>query len=190
MNDNGQRLLELCSYQKLCVTNTFFQNKTCHKASWKHPRSNQWHQLDLIITKHCSLNDVHNTRVFHSADCDTDHALVISKIKIRPKRLHYSKKNGQPKIDTRKTADPTSREEFVECLLKSLPQEKDQNAEKCWESLRTTIYETAMKVFGRKKHNSADWFDANITELTPLIDAKRHALIAIRKTQPPKTTQP
>ena len=39
MNENGQRLLEFCCYHKLCVTNTFFQIKACHKVSWRHPRS-------------------------------------------------------------------------------------------------------------------------------------------------------
>lgn len=51
MNENGQRLLELCSYYKLCITNTFFQTKPLHKVSWRHPRSKRWHQLDLIITR-------------------------------------------------------------------------------------------------------------------------------------------
>ena len=35
MNENGQRLLELCCYHSLCVGNTFFQNKACHKGSHK-----------------------------------------------------------------------------------------------------------------------------------------------------------
>uniref|UniRef100_A0A0L8IBS4 Endonuclease/exonuclease/phosphatase domain-containing protein n=1 Tax=Octopus bimaculoides TaxID=37653 RepID=A0A0L8IBS4_OCTBM len=38
MNDNGQRLLEFCTYLNLCITNTFFANKPSHKASWRHPR--------------------------------------------------------------------------------------------------------------------------------------------------------
>lgn len=32
VNDNGQRLLELCSYHGLCVTNTFFQTKPQHSV--------------------------------------------------------------------------------------------------------------------------------------------------------------
>ena len=32
MNENGQRLLELCSFYKLAVTNTFFQHKDRHKV--------------------------------------------------------------------------------------------------------------------------------------------------------------
>ena len=65
MNEN---VLELCCYRKLCVTNTYFQNKACHKVSWRHPRSKHWHQLDMIITKRDSLNNVCNTRSYQSAD--------------------------------------------------------------------------------------------------------------------------
>ena len=39
MNENGQQLLEMCSYYNLCVSNTFFSTKPCHRVSWKHPRS-------------------------------------------------------------------------------------------------------------------------------------------------------
>ena len=52
MNDNGQRLLELCSFQSLCVTNTFFQLKHQHKVSWKHTRSHKWHQQE---PRHCHM---------------------------------------------------------------------------------------------------------------------------------------
>ena len=57
MNENGQRLLELCSYHETNTTNTFFKNKSCRKVSWRHPRSGHLHQLDLINT----MCDFHNT---------------------------------------------------------------------------------------------------------------------------------
>lgn len=50
MNENVQRLLEFC-----CVTNTYFQKKACHKASWVHLRSNHCHQLELVLTRHDCL---------------------------------------------------------------------------------------------------------------------------------------
>ncbi|XP_063591295.1 uncharacterized protein LOC134768396 [Penaeus indicus] len=65
-NDNGQRLLELCSSHSLCVTNTYFQSKLQHRVLWKHPRRS-------------ALSTVLETRSYHSADCDTDHTLVCSK---------------------------------------------------------------------------------------------------------------
>ncbi len=30
LNENGQRLLELCSHHDLCISNTFFSTKPCH----------------------------------------------------------------------------------------------------------------------------------------------------------------
>ena len=37
MNENGQRLLELCCHDSLSITNTFFKTKHQHKVSWRHP---------------------------------------------------------------------------------------------------------------------------------------------------------
>ncbi|CAG5114795.1 unnamed protein product [Candidula unifasciata] len=88
MNENGERLLELCCLHNLCITNTFFDLKPQHKVSWRHPRSKHWHQLDIILTKRSHLHLVKVTRSYHSADCDTDHSLVCSKVKLIPITTH------------------------------------------------------------------------------------------------------
>uniref|UniRef100_H3A3K2 Endonuclease/exonuclease/phosphatase domain-containing protein n=1 Tax=Latimeria chalumnae TaxID=7897 RepID=H3A3K2_LATCH len=80
MNINGR----FCAQNQLCITNSYFAVKDHHKVSWRHPRSGHWHQLDLVIGKR-------KTRTFHSADCDTDHSLIISKVKITAKKLHRAK---------------------------------------------------------------------------------------------------
>ena len=58
INENRQRLLELCCLHGLCMTNTYFQYKELYKVSWNHPQSHHWHQLDLIITRHVDLSSV------------------------------------------------------------------------------------------------------------------------------------
>ena len=173
MNENGQRLLEFCCYHKLCVTNTFFQNKACHKVSWRHPRSKHWHQLDMILTRRDSINSVCSTRAFHSADCDTDHSLIAAKAKLKPRKIHHSKKKGQPRINTCKTACPNRNKEFVERLEETLTNEEEQNAEDRWNFLRSTIYRAAILTYGQNEHKNKDWFEANITEMDPVINAKR-----------------
>jgi hypothetical protein len=55
MNENGQRLLEMCCQYDLCLINTYFNCKDRHKVSWRHPRSGHWHQLDLVITRRADL---------------------------------------------------------------------------------------------------------------------------------------
>ena len=37
MNENGQRLLNLCCHHGLCITNSYFRCKELHKVSWRHP---------------------------------------------------------------------------------------------------------------------------------------------------------
>ena len=189
MNENGQRLLELCCYHNLCVTNTFFQNKTCHKVSWRHPRSKHMHQLDMIITRRGSVNNVCITRAFHSLDCNIDHSLIASKVKLRPKTLFYSKQKSQPRINTSKTACPEKNQEFVERLEETLTHSQEQNTEDRWRSLRTSIYSAAVLKYDKRQRKNADWFEANITKMEPVLNKKRTALINYKRDPSKKNLQ-
>ena len=180
MNDNGQRMLEFCCHPNLCITNTFFNTKPQHKVSWRHPRSNHWHQLDLILTRRSDLPSVKLTRTYHSADCDTDHSMVGCRIKISPKKLHHTRKEGRPRINTAGTQVPEQVEMFTKTLQAKLSGSLSNNAKERWEFLRNSMHSIAIQVFGKKKSNSADWFEANAATLMPLIDAKRRALAAYK----------
>ena len=46
-----------------------------------------------------------------------------------------------------------------------------------WNSLRTTIYNTAVLTYGKKEHKNTDWFEESVSILMPVIDAMRDALI-------------
>ena len=124
INENGQRLLELCSYHGLCVTNSYFQTKPQHRVSWRHPRSKHWHQLDLVIVRRTSLKTVLLTRSYHSADCDTDHSLVCSKFRLHLKKFHRTKTAGKPRIDTTTMQHPDIVEEFAKSLVDALSADK------------------------------------------------------------------
>ena len=65
-----------------------------------------WHQLDFVITRRLLLNHVHLTRTYHSADCDIDHSLVVSKVRLCPRQIPRSKPMGRPRIDTARTSMP------------------------------------------------------------------------------------
>ena len=180
MNDNGQRLLELCSFHELCVTNSFFRTKPQHKFSWQHPRSKHWHQLDLILVRRAAIKNVLLTRSYHSADCDTDHSLVCCKIRLTPKRFHRAKKQGSPRIDVSKMSRPYFAQKFAEAFESEYDanlQDKapPTSATKKWEKLRDAIHRTALATFGKKTSKSHDWFQAKAAEMTPVIEAKRAA---------------
>ncbi len=177
LNENGQRLLELCSYHDLCISNTFFSTKRCHRVSWRHPRSCHWHQLDLVITRRPLLNCVLTTRSYHSADCDTDHSLVGSKVRLYPKQIHNSKQKGRPRINTALTSVPEVCTRFARAIEDALKDCPVNSAEERWSHIRDAIYNSAMTTFGKRVKKNPDWFEAGIIELEPAITAKRTALL-------------
>ncbi|XP_076031941.1 uncharacterized protein LOC143019846 [Oratosquilla oratoria] len=190
INDNGQRLLEFCSYNSLCVTNSFFQTKPQHRVSWCHPRSKHWHQLDLILIRRSNIKLIQITRTYHSADCDTDHSLVCCKIRLQPKKLHKCKQKGKPRMNTMGMHLPEKVEEFAKSLQKALSVEHQHcSAAEKWNHLRDTIQKTALATFGKKTSKNNDWFDAKFSEMSPVIDAKRAALAEYKRSPNEKTLQ-
>ena len=139
MNENGQRqpLLELCIYHDLCIANSYFRTKPQHKVAWRHPRSKHWHQLDLILFRRAALKNVLHTRSYHSADCNTDHSVVCCKIRLKPKRFHCTKQQGNPRIDVSNMSQPNFMSQFAEAFEREFgaPLPKDSATEK-WGILR------------------------------------------------------
>nr|VZI50831.1 unnamed protein product [Spirometra erinaceieuropaei] len=82
-NDNCLLLLRTCAEHRLILTNTFFCLPEREKATWRHPRSRQWHLLDYVLVRRRDQRDVLVTKAIAGADGWTDHRLVISKMRIR-----------------------------------------------------------------------------------------------------------
>lgn len=57
------------------------------------------------------------------------------------------------------------------------------NVQDRWKHFRDAVYNAAMSTFGKKISMSADWFEAHLEEMTPVIEAERNALTAY-KTNP------
>ncbi|BHF58882.1 hypothetical protein SprV_0100183700 [Sparganum proliferum] len=79
-NDNGLLLLRTCAEHRLILTNTFFCLPEREKATWRHPRSRQWHLLDYVLVRKRDQRDVLVTKAIAGVDGWTDHRLVLSKM--------------------------------------------------------------------------------------------------------------
>lgn len=180
MNENGQRLLELCAAHSLCLTSTFFGGSMCSKTTWMHPRSRRWHQLDHIIVRRRQLCDVKNCRSLHSADCNTDHALVRCKLKISPKRFHRAKPKPVQSVNTSATKDPSCVSKFRELLAGHFTSTVPRNPEAAWSRFRSAVSDSALSAFGIRSRRQPDWFTDNADTLLPALQTKRIARNKVR----------
>ena len=97
-NDNGVRLVNFAASKNLVVKSTMFPHRNIHKYTWTSPDGQTHNQIDHILIDrrwHSSILDV---RSFRGADSDSDHYLVVAKVR---ERLAVRKQAAQEVVGER-----------------------------------------------------------------------------------------
>nr|VZI02417.1 unnamed protein product [Spirometra erinaceieuropaei] len=173
-NDNGLLLLRTCAEHRLILTNTLFCLPEREKATWRHPRSRQWHLLDYVLVRRRDKRDVLVTKAIAGADGWTDHRLVISKMRIRlqPRRRPQGKR-PPGKLNVALLSLPAHHLHFSNELaqrLDNLPIADGTAAENAfvenrWCQLRSTVQWMTLVVLCRQHQNRFDDNDSAIKNL-------------------------
>jgi len=82
-NDNGVRLVNFATSQNLVVKSTMFPHRNIHKYTWTSSDGKTHNQIDHVLIDRRWHSSVLDVRSFRRADCDTDHYLVIAKVRER-----------------------------------------------------------------------------------------------------------
>ena len=80
-NNNGVRIVNFVTSKNLILKNTMFPHRDIYKYTWTSPDGKGHNQIDHILIDrrwHSSILDV---RSFRGADCDTNHCLVVTKVR-------------------------------------------------------------------------------------------------------------
>jgi len=163
-NDSGVRLVNFATSQSLEVKSTMFPHRNIHKYTWTSPDSKTHKHIDHVLIDrrwHSSALDV---RSFRGADCDTDHHLVIAKVR---ERLAVGKQAVQrfdrQRFNWRKLNESEVREQYqIEitnrfAALENLNNDEDVN--RTWENIKENIQTSAKESLGlhELKQNNP-WF--------------------------------
>lgn len=181
MNSNGQLLLSLCAQFGLTITNTRFRLPTKYKATWMHPRSKHWHLIDYAIVRQTHISQVHVTRTMRSANCWSDHRLVITKLRLRlhpPRRSCRAKPSG---INVERLADKDVRAEYQQTLSMGLSDKLPSNIgdgdlTTSWSAVTSQIVAVGTQALGFKKRIHEDWFDESDEILSKALKQHRDLL--------------
>ena len=79
-NKNGERLLDFCTSNHMLVSNTWFQHKLLHQATWfrNSDRSRPGHMIDYVLNNKRFCTSVLDTHMYQSTLHKYDHELVVS----------------------------------------------------------------------------------------------------------------
>ena len=84
MNDNEERLADLCALNKLVLGGSVFRHRRIHKATWLSPDQSTENQIDHFFISKKSRKSLQDFRV--KRDADVAYHLVIANLKLKLKR--------------------------------------------------------------------------------------------------------
>lgn len=113
-NDAGRELMNFLSLNEATVCNTWFKKKSIYKHTWQHPKSKKWHCIDFAIMRRRDLKKCLDSSVKRRAECNTDHNLLRTKVRISKLYQPKRKRAGEKRFDVGKLLG-TCEDEDGEC---------------------------------------------------------------------------
>jgi hypothetical protein len=159
-NDNGVRVLKFATSKNLVVKSTMFPHRNIPKYTWTSSEGKTHNQIDYVFIYrrwHSSILDV---RSYRGADCDSDHNLVVAKVRERLAVIkQVAHKFDAERFNLKKLSELVVRKQYQIkfsnrfAALENLNVSEDIN--KAWENIRESIKISAKESLGlyeRKQH--------------------------------------
>jgi len=80
INDNGERLIDLCESHNLRITNGYFKHKMMRKHKWEQHTRNLKSIIDYIVVKQKSKFQIHDVRIQRGVNYGSDHCVIRTKV--------------------------------------------------------------------------------------------------------------
>ncbi|CAG4965960.1 unnamed protein product [Colias eurytheme] len=184
-NDNGTRLVALATSLNMTIGSTCFPHKSIHKVTWVSPDRITHNQIDHILVDNRHYSNLLDVRSHRGANIDSDHHLVVCKIRARISRAKYTKTVKESKFDTTKLLrDEEVQFKYTNAVcreLANIPSEdenSEKNANKTWEVLSKALLTAAGEVLGSEIRCRNNWFDDECQKVT---NEKNEAYLSLQQ---------
>jgi hypothetical protein len=170
-NDNGIRVVNSATSKNLIVKSTTFKIRDIHKHTWTSPDGVTYNQIDHVLIdkrRHSNILDVCS---FRGADCDTEHYLVVEKLRERISVSKRARQNfdlerfnlkGRDDVEVKETYQVEISNRFAG--LESLDESFD--VKNAWGSIRENIKTSVKDNLGYQKlKRNKLWFDDECSKL-------------------------
>lgn len=172
VNDNGERLINLCDQFDLKITNTFFAHKEIHKYTWYQQTRGLKSIIDYLIVRQNSQIKIQDVRVKRGAECGSDHRLLEAKIYV-PFVTSYPSTTTNSFTENKLTTIRYNLTSFEHDSTKYLYArrldqkliETHRTIEQEYDHIKTCILEAADESVGKMQmNNKPEWWDEKIEQ--------------------------
>ena len=95
-NEAGQRLIEFCLENALVIANTLFQQHKRRFYTCISPDGQHRNQIDYILCSQRWRSSIQSTKTRPGGDCGSDHELLISKFRLKLKKVGKTTRPFRP----------------------------------------------------------------------------------------------
>ncbi|XP_072160540.1 uncharacterized protein [Bemisia tabaci] len=185
VNDNGNRIIEVCEQNELKILNGFFQHRDIHKYTWVQRTRDLRSIIDYAITNQTTKIKVQQVKVCRGLSCGSDHHFLKIEIAFPVKSFPHSvpqqqqQQQGEKVQPVRYNIDSLHHQSVKDLYRKRLNEKLDEKQDFCdaedqYQFIKTCIHAAAREALGVREKITTEckpyWWDKEIEEE---IDAKR-----------------
>lgn len=168
-NERGERLMQFATDNSLTILNTLFQHHARRLSTWTSPDKKTKNQIDYLLVNKRWRSSFRNVKTKPSAECGSDHRLLIADFRIKLQRL-IKPDNNKRKVNTHQPMT-------FQQALSELPQPGDHNdPNQLWEETKTWIELAVAKCQKQEaKQIRKHWMTGKTLEL---VEQRRNAKLS------------
>lgn len=166
-NDNGDRMLNLCSTHNLKVLGTWYPHRLIHRTTWYSNTGTISKTIDhILVSGRWKVSS--DCRVFRSAELGrTDHRLLVATFHLRLRRANTQPTSNRRLIpDTEKLYTPRYANSYsIAVRNRFATLDPPQSLEDDLEQLRETLLPVAVEVLGERRTRKRPWISDSSLDL-------------------------
>lgn len=170
-NERGDRLVEYAVKNRMLVCNTNYSKHARRLYTWKSPGDMVRNQIDYIMINQRYKNMVLDCQTYPSADCGSDHVLLVAKCRLRMKKM-----KGENKAVDRIPISPINDRKVQKIFRSTVEQriagmKEIEDPREAWNEWKEVILKTAAETIPReKRRKNKPWMK---NEILDMMDIRR-----------------
>uniref|UniRef100_A0A8D8C8R8 Craniofacial development protein 2 n=1 Tax=Culex pipiens TaxID=7175 RepID=A0A8D8C8R8_CULPI len=149
-NENGLRLIDFATSRNMAIRSTFFQHTSLYKYTWRSPNDTET-QIDHVLIDGRHFSDIIDVRTYRGADIDSDHYLVVAKLRQRLSEVNKIRYRRPQRYNLERLKDHEVATQYAGELEAALPDEgelAEAPLEACWSHMEAAINAAASSAIG------------------------------------------